>query len=76
MSQIIVRNLDADVVDRLKERAKRHGRSLESEARTILTRSAGLNPEQAKKVAFQWHKKLAGQPFPDTTDLLRQDRGR
>lgn len=76
MAQILVRNIEADVVEKLKTRARRHGRSLQSEAKQILTQSAGLNPGQAKKVAQQWHKKLSGRKFPDTTNLLREDRSR
>jgi len=70
MAQIIVRNLETDIVDNLKLRAKQHGRSLEGEARQILTQSAGLYPHQTKKLAKQWHKKLAGQKFPDTTNII------
>jgi plasmid stability protein len=76
MAQIIVRNLESDVVDRLKVRAKQHGRSLESEARLILTQSAGLFPNQAKKLVRQWQKELSGKNFPDTAKMLRQDRNR
>ena len=76
MAQIVVRNLESDVVDKLKWRAKLHGRSLESEARHILTQLAGFSPGQAKKTLSEWHKKLSGQTFPDTTELLRQDRTR
>jgi len=36
MAQMIVRDLDDDVRDRLRERAKAHGRSMEAEAREIL----------------------------------------
>jgi plasmid stability protein len=36
MAQLIVRNLDADLVRRLKERAASHGRSAEEEHRQIL----------------------------------------
>ena len=36
MAQMIVRDLDEDVRDRLRERAKAHGRSMEAEAREIL----------------------------------------
>jgi antitoxin FitA len=36
MSQLIVRNLDPMVKERLKGRARRHGRSMEAEARLIL----------------------------------------
>ena len=36
MAQLIVRNLDEDLVRRLKERAARNGRSAEEEHRQIL----------------------------------------
>ena len=76
MAQILVRNLEAEVVKNLKLRAKRHGRSLQSEARQILTQSAGVSPEQARKTARLWQKKLSGRKFPDTAALIRQDRAR
>ena len=45
MAQLIVRNLDDDLVRRLKQRAAAHGRSAEEEHRQILRaslRSEGL----------------------------------
>ena len=36
MAQLIVRNLDDVLIDRLKSRAARHGRSAEAEHRAIL----------------------------------------
>ncbi|ULA61872.1 MAG: hypothetical protein LZF60_380084 [Nitrospira sp.] len=36
MAQILVRQLDRNVIGRLKKRAKEHGRSLQSEVKTIL----------------------------------------
>ncbi len=36
MAQVLVRQLDDKIVDRLKKRAKEHGRSLQSEVKTIL----------------------------------------
>jgi len=41
MAQLIVRNLDEDVVRRLRARAARHGRSAEAEHRDILRRTLG-----------------------------------
>ena len=37
MAALSIRNLDAEVQRRLKVRAARHGRSMEAEARAILT---------------------------------------
>ena len=45
MAQLLVRNLDDDVKQRLKHRAERHGRSMEEEARDIL-RNALINDER------------------------------
>ncbi|OHB77225.1 MAG: hypothetical protein A2Z25_08265 [Planctomycetes bacterium RBG_16_55_9] len=76
MAQILVRNLESDVVEKLKLRARMHGRSLQSEVRQILAQSAGVSPEQTRKTARTWQKKLSGRKFPDTTALIRQDRAR
>ena len=55
LPQILVRNLEVQLKDRLQRRAKRHGRSMEEEAREILrnalreeeTHSLGLGSEIA-----------------------------
>jgi len=44
MAQVLVRNLEEDVKRRIRQRAQRHGRSLEDEVRHIL-RSAALDEE-------------------------------
>ena len=36
MAQLVVRNLDDDVKERLQQRAKQHGHSMETEVREIL----------------------------------------
>jgi len=76
MARILIRDVDDKTVKRLKERAKQHGRSLEGEARLILTHAAGISFDDAKKLARQWHKKLAGRDLPDSTELVREDRRR
>lgn len=48
MAQLIVRNLDDDVKERLQQRARRHGRSTEEEVRTIL-RQAALADQRAEE---------------------------
>ena len=76
VAQLLVRNIDADVVRRLKERARRHGRSLQGEAKRILTQAAGVAPDQARRAARAWQKRLAGRRFADSADLVREDRER
>ena len=43
MAQIIVRNLDDSIVERLKARARTNERSLEAEVRLILEQSARVD---------------------------------
>lgn len=76
MAQILVRNLDPDVVNRLKQRAQKHGRSLQSEAKTILTCAAGFSFKEAKKLSADWHKRLSERRIPDISKLVREDRDR
>ena len=76
MARILIRDLNDETVRRLKDRAQRHGRSLEGEARLILTHAAGISFDEAKKLARQWHKRLAGRELPDSTELIREDRER
>jgi len=76
MARILIRDLDDETVERLKDRARRHGRSLQGETRLILTHAAGITFDDARKLARQWHKKLAGRKLPDSTHLIREDRQR
>jgi antitoxin FitA len=46
MAQLVIRNLENDVKARLQRRARRHGRSMEEEARDIL-RAAVHKDERA-----------------------------
>lgn len=46
MAQLIVRNIEDEVKDRLAQRARRHGRSMEEEVRDIL-RDAVSNDRKA-----------------------------
>ena len=45
MAQLIVRNLEDDVKERLQRRAALHGRSMEEEVRTILRAAADQDVE-------------------------------
>jgi plasmid stability protein len=76
MAQILVRDLDDDVVVRLKDRARRHGRSLQGEAKLVLTQAAGLGFQDARRLARQWQSRLAGRELPDSTVLIREARKR
>jgi antitoxin FitA len=76
MAQIIVRNLDDSVVERLKKRAKTNGRSLEAEVRLILEQSAKVDMAAARSMAMDMRMRLKGRRFPDIAELIREDRER
>lgn len=46
MAQVLVRNLDDRIVQRLKAKAESKGHSLEQELREIITAAAPLSPEE------------------------------
>jgi plasmid stability protein len=46
MGQVLVRNLDDDVIERLKRKAELKGRSLEQELRDVITAAAPLSAEE------------------------------
>jgi plasmid stability protein len=77
MAQLLVRGLDAETIDRLKERAKRHRRSLQGEAKLILEEAARqMSMEEARRAAERIRNSLEGRAFSDSADLIREDRER
>ena len=76
MAQILIRDLDAKVVKRLKNRAKRHGRSLQSEARLLLEQAAGADSEKIADMLDDWKQRFSGRRFRNSAKLIREDRGR
>jgi plasmid stability protein len=76
MAQIIVRNLDDTVVERLKARARENDRSLEAEVRNILEQSAKMDMARARQNALNIRVRLSGRKFPDVAELIREDRDR
>ena len=76
MAQILVRDVETATVERLKARAKRHGRSLQGELKVILIEAVDLSLREANAVATRWQKRLAGRAFSDSAGLIREDRNR
>ena len=78
--QVLIRDLDSVVLDKLKARARRNGRSLEAELRLILARAAeGGWPERVDWGAVRAEvervrARFAGRTFSDSTELIREDR--
>lgn len=75
MAQLLVRNLDEDVVARLKARAERERVSVEQLLRDILKREA--RPSADELIALAKRIQAMGGPAPpdmNATDLVREDR--
>lgn len=76
MAQVLIRDLDPDVVERLKLRARKNNRSLEAELREILELAVRADFSEARRLAKQIREKLAGRRHTDSTELLAEDRSR
>ena len=74
MGQILVRNLDESVIERLKARARNNGRSLEAEVRQILMQSAKVDMATSRRRILEIREKLKGRRFIDSVELIREDR--
>nr|WP_254452307.1 hypothetical protein [Roseicella sp. DB1501] len=76
MAQLLVRNLDEAVVERLKARAARAGRSLEAELRDILTTVAKPSKEEVM-ARLDRSRAMLRPPRPGeatVVEMIREDR--
>jgi plasmid stability protein len=75
MGQILVRNLDDAVIARLKEEARRTGRSLEQTVRDLLSAAAGA--DRSELIAFAAEMRAVTAERNSTLDIvaaIREDR--
>lgn len=76
MSQLTIPDLDDATLARLRDRAARHGRSIESEAKVILTQAVPTAAGSQWNAINALRERLAesGRIFQDSTDDFAQDR--
>ena len=75
MASLSVRNLDDDLIARLKRRAARHGRSAEAEVRDILQRVLSGEAEiDFDALAAELRALTAGRRHTPAEELLREGR--
>ena len=75
MAQLIIRNLDDELVARLKLRAAEHGRSAEAEHREILREALAAEPRRSfKELAAKVRSMTAGRPHTPSETVLREGR--
>jgi antitoxin FitA len=76
MGQLLVRNLPDDLVNALKERAAKHGRSTEAEHRAILEETLKASAGDFWEKARQSRERTRGMNLGDSTDIIREWRDR
>ena len=78
MAQLLVRNVDEEIVIRLKQRAANNGRSLQAEVKIVLEQASGIDTNNAWQKVEQFCARMekSGRTFSDSTTLLRKDRER
>ena len=76
MSQVLIRNIDPAAIEKLKNKASRHGRSLQAELKDILERAARTDVSDFETVAGQLRRRLEGRVHTDSADIQAQDRSR
>jgi plasmid stability protein len=77
MPQVLVRDIETDVLEKLKRRAQKNHRSLEAELRVVFEQAVA-EPEAGNVEAAmaRVQEMFAGRRFSDSAELLREDRDR
>jgi len=77
MANLSIRNIEDEIVEALRRKAKLRNRSLEAEIRDILARAAmRLEPAEMRKRAEEIAAMTPKGPQTDSTKLIREDRRR
>jgi antitoxin FitA len=78
MPDILIRNIDSAVAKALKDRARKHGRSLQAELKLLLNEAAEreVRMERFREVQERVSDDTRHRPQTSSTILLREDRDR
>ena len=76
MAQLLIRNLDPEIIEHLKERARRNNRSLQREAKALLEEAFPVSIPEAQEISKKWRSRLSGRIRGDSAGLIREDRRR
>jgi RNase P/RNase MRP subunit p30 len=76
MAEILTIQIEPDLADKLAEQARRHGVSLEEEARNVLRESLVRDRARFWRQTEEIRRSLEGRSFPDSAELIREDRER
>jgi antitoxin FitA len=77
VSQVLIRGVDEETLERLRKRAGGNNRSLEGELRDILySASLQVDVQTARTMMEEMRDRLSGRVHSDSAELIREDRGR
>lgn len=74
MASLHVRNVDEEIVKRLKERAAKHGRSAEAEHRALLAEALGRPDISFDEIAARLRERTKGRKHTPSEILQRETR--
>lgn len=78
MANVLIRNIPEEVLDRFKNMAKNHRRSLQQELRVVLEKTVDQSSPDIFQKTSELRRKLRKKAirFTDSARLLREDRAR
>lgn len=76
MPNLLIRDLDDQVLSRLKSAAQAHGRSLQGEIHDALERAGARSLAETRRLSEAWLKRLGRARHSDSTTIIRGARGR
>lgn len=76
MPDVLVRNVENEILQGLKERAKGNGRSLQKELKLLFKSFIETEPLSSDETAAKIRNSLRGRVHSDSAELLREDRMR
>jgi plasmid stability protein len=74
MANVLIRDLDDQVLSRLKSAARAHGRSLQGEIHDALQRASTRSLAETRRLSTAWLKRLRASSQSDSTRLIREAR--
>jgi plasmid stability protein len=76
MAHLVLHDVDPEVIEALRERARQGGMPLEEQAKQLLAEAVGQSRSRALETARRIRAGLGGRIFADSAAILREERGR
>ena len=76
MPDVLVRDVEENILDQLKDRAKQNGRSLQKELKLLFRSFVEADTLSSDETAAKIRNSLRGRDHSDSAELLREDRQR